>query len=320
MTWEVADTYNVGVEGDFWNGLLGFEIEAFKTKRSNILRKRNASIPQYTGLKDLPDENIGKVQNKGLEIQLNHRNKIGKVNFSANGNFLFARNKVLYMDETPWGEGYDYMKEEGIPLGAGLYYEVIGIFKDQAHVDSYPHMEGARPGDPIYRDVDGNGEINSMDRVRNNLTDFPEIVFGLTLNAEWNNFDASVLFQGQARAQLAVYSPVNATGNFYMESVADRWTPDNPNGSNPRVGGYNNLQESYGSDFYLKDASFLRLKNMEIGYTLPKTLFRKLGISNCRFYVSGYNLLTLDKIKVVDPEASEGKGTFYPQVRIFNTG
>ncbi len=320
ITWEVADTYNIGLDGNFWNGLLGFEFDLFKTKRSSILRRRNASIPQYTGLKDLPDENIGKVQNKGVEFQVNHRSKIGQVNFNASGNFLYARNKVIYMDETPWGEGYDYMKEEGQPLGAGLYYEVIGIFKDQAHVDSYPHMEGARPGDLIFKDVDDNGIINSMDRVRQDLTNFPEIVFGLNLGAEWKNLDVSVLLQGQARAKQAIYSRMDQTGNFYMEQAKDRWTTDNPNGSNPRAGGSINSMESYGSDFYLKDASFLRLKNVEIGYTLPKKWFQKLNISNCRVYLSGYNLLTLDKIKVIDPESSDGKGTYYPQVRIFNAG
>lgn len=321
ITWEVADTYNIGLDGDFWNGLLGVEFDIFKTKRSNILRQRNASIPQYTGLKDLPDENIGKVENKGVELQLNHRSRIGAVNFNASGNFLYARNKVIYMDETPWGEGYDYLKEEGMPLGAGLYYEVIGIFKDQAHLESYPHMEGARPGDLIFKDVDDNGEINSMDRVRQPLTNFPEIVFGLTLGADWKNFDLSVLLQGQGRAKQAVYSRVDQTGNFYMSQVQDRWTPDNINGTQPRAGGSINSMESYGSTYYLKDASFLRLKNMELGYTIPgNNWLNRLSISHCRVYVSGYNLLTFDKIKEIDPETQDGKGTYYPQLRIFNVG
>ena len=321
ITWEVADTYNIGLDGDFWNGLLGIEFDLFKTKRSNILRRRNASIPQYTGLKDLPDENIGKVENKGVELQLNHRNRIGKVNFNASGNFLYACNKVIYMDETPWGEGYDYMKEEGMPLGAGLYYEVIGIFKDQAHLESYPHMEGARPGDLIFKDVDDNGEINSMDRIRQPLTNFPEIVFGMTLGADWKNLDLSILLQGQGRAKQAVYSRADQTGNFYMSQVQDRWTPHNMNGTQPRVGGSINSMESYSSTYYLKDASFLRLKNVELGYTIPgNNWLDKLNISHCRIYLSGYNLLTIDKIKEVDPETQDGKGTYYPQLRIFNVG
>ena len=140
-TWEVANTYNLGVEGSLWKGLLGFEIDLFKTKRSNILRQRNASIPQYTGLKDLPDENIGKVQNKGVEIQLNHRSRIGEVDFSASGNFLYARNKVIYMDETPWiGDGRDinyqpasYFRKKFSAgktiLSARAYIAVAGLYE-----------------------------------------------------------------------------------------------------------------------------------------------------------------------------------------------
>ncbi|WP_051697563.1 TonB-dependent receptor [Prevotella sp. 10(H)] len=317
ITWEVADTYNAGVEGNFWNGLLGFEFEVFKTKRSNILRRRNASIPEYTGLINLPDENIGKVQNKGVELQLNHRSRIGKVNFNASGNFLYARNKVIYMDETPWGEGYDYLKEEGQPLGAGLYYQAIGIFRDQAQIDATPHVEGTKPGDLILRDVDNNGEINEFDRVRYDLTSYPEIIFGLTLGADWKDFDISVLLQGQARAKQMVYSTVSKSGNFLMDSAEDRWAPDNPNGSKPRADGIHN---NYGSDFFLKDASFLRLKNIEVGYTLPKKWFKKLSVSNCRIYLSAYNLFTIDKIKVMDPESTDSRAMYYPQLKIFNTG
>lgn len=317
ITWEVADTYNVGVDGNFWNGLLGFELEVFKTKRSNILRKRNASIPQYTGLKDLPDENLGRVQNQGIEFQINHRSTIGQVNFNASGNFLFARNKVIYVDETPWGEGYDYLKEEGQPLGAGLYYHALGVFKDMEQINSYPHLEGTKPGDLIFEDVDGNETINSLDMVRNDLTSFPEIVFGLTLGADWKNFDISLLLQGQARAQQSIYTEVGQTGNFFMESVKDRWTPENTNGSQPRAGA---IHKAYSHDFFLKDASFLRLKNLEIGYTLPNMWLKKLEVSRCRVYLSGHNLFTLDKIKVMDPETSNGSGAYYPQLRIFNVG
>lgn len=320
VTWETANTYNVAVEGSFWNGLLGFEIEYFKTKRTNILAKRNASIPKYTGLIDLPNENIGKVQNQGVELQLNHASKIGEVNFRASGNFMFARNKVLFIDETPWGEGYDYMNETGGPMGAGLQYRAIGIFKDQAALDDYPHLEAARPGDLIFEDVDGNGEITSMDRVRQNLTGFPEIIFGLNLSADWKNFDISLLFQGQARATKDIICRMDATSNFYKWRAEDRWTTDNTDGSMPRAGGNINYGAEFPSSFWTKNASFLRLKNLEIGYSLPKVWFNKYRVSNCRFYVSGQNLFTLDHIKYLDPEAGSGEGGYYPQMRIFNIG
>ena len=320
VTWEEADTYNVGLDGTFWHGLLGFEIEYFKTKRSNILAKRNASIPKYTGLIDLPNENIGRVQNQGVELQLNHANRIGEVNFRASGNFMFARNKVLFMDETPWGEGHEYMNETGGPMSAGLQYRVLGIFKDQKALDSYPHLEAARPGDLIFEDVDKDGEITSLDRVRQNLTGFPEIVFGLNLSADWKSFDISVLFQGQARVVKDVISRMDASSNFYQWRAEDRWTVDNPDGTMPRAGGSINYGVEYPSSFWTKDASFVRLKNLEIGYSLPNIWFNKYKVSNCRFYVSGQNLFTLDHIKHLDPEAKSGEGSYYPHMRIFNIG
>ncbi|MEL7586404.1 MAG: TonB-dependent receptor [Prolixibacteraceae bacterium] len=321
ITWEVANTYNIGLDGTFFNGLIGFETDVFKTTRSNILTKRNASIPQYTGLKDLPDENIGEVENKGIEVQLTHVSKIGEVNLNVSGNFMYARNKVIYMDETPWGEGYDYLKAEGQPINAGLYYRTIGIFRDQEHLDSYPHYAEARPGDLIFEDVDGNKEINSMDRVRYDLTNFPEIVFGMTIGAAWKNFDLSMLLQGQARARQAIYARIDATSNAYKYRTDDRWTPDNIDGTMPRAGSATiNFGDSYPTDFWLKDASFLRLKNLELGYTLPSRWFSKIPVSNFRVYVNGYNLLTLDKIKIIDPESSSAGGFYYPQVKIFNAG
>ena len=319
VTWEVADTYNVGMDGTFWNGLLGFEVEYFRTKRSNILAKRNASIPKYTGLIDLPNENIGRVQNQGIEIQLNHYSRIGEVNFRASGNFMFARNKVLFIDETPWGEGHEYMNETGGPMGASLYYQSLGIFRDQADLDSYPHLASARPGDLKFEDVDGDGEITSLDRVRADLTGFPEIIFGLNLAADWKNFDISVLFQGQARAIKDVISRMDATSNFYKWRAEDRWTEDNPDGTMPRAGGTINYGVETPSTFWTKNASYLRLKNLEIGYSLPTVWFNKYKISNCRIYLSGQNLFTLDHLKYVDPEGS-GEGSYYPQMRIFNIG
>jgi TonB-linked SusC/RagA family outer membrane protein len=320
VTWEVADTYNAGLDGTLWNGLLGFELEVFKTQRSNILTKRSASIPNYTGLLELPDENIGKVANSGVELQLRHDRRAGKVNYGVSGNFMYARNKVIFIDETPWPEGHDYLKAEGKPLGAGLAYKTLGIYRDQAEIDAYPHIPSVRPGDLKFEDIDGDGSITSLDRTRRNLTSFPEIVFGLNFNAAWNGFDASILFQGQARAEQSIYSRVDQTSNFYMERVRDRWSPSNPNGSQPRAGGTINFPESYNSDFFIQNASFVRLKNLEIGYTAPKAWFEKLNIQNLRLYVSGFNLFTLSHIKVIDPETTTSDGGYYPQLRVFNAG
>lgn len=144
MTWEVAKTWNVGLDGEIRGGLLSWELEYFHTRRENILCTRNASIPNYSGLTNLPDENIGIVQNSGLEFQLAHQGRSADGNFRYRlaGNFMYAKNKVVYMDEAPWPEGHDYMKLEGHPMGSGLYYQVIGINKTDDDLMKYPQMAG----------------------------------------------------------------------------------------------------------------------------------------------------------------------------------
>ncbi|MDR0575141.1 MAG: TonB-dependent receptor [Tannerella sp.] len=318
ISWEVANTYNIGLDGSLWNGKLGFEIDAFRTSRSNILASRNASIPQYTGLINLPNENIGKVRNQGVELLLTHYSKIGDVVTNLSGNLLFARNKVIDIDETPWPEGHDYMKAESKPMGTELYYHAIGIFRTQEDLDSYPGKPGAELGDLIYEDVDGNGVIDDLDRVRTNLMHFPEIVFGFNIDLNWKNFDLSMLMQGQARAQQLVHMRIDHTGNAFKERTDNRWTPNNVNGTMPRVESITSTSAE--SDFWMKDASFVRLKNLEIGYTLPKTLAENLKISNLRIYLSGHNLLTFDKLKVMDPESDQAGANYYPQMKLFNTG
>jgi hypothetical protein len=318
ITWEVANTYNIGLDGTLWKGLLGFEIDLFKTVRSNILTSRNASIPQYTGLINLPSENIGKVQNQGFEFLLTHYSKFDRVGLNLSGNFLYARNKVIDIDETPWGEGHDYMKAENRPMGTNLYYHAIGIYRTQEDLDKYPGIPGAGLGDLIYKDVDGNGVIDGMDRVRANLMHFPEIVFGLNIGLDWREFDFNMLLQGQGRVQQLVHMRIDHTGNAFKERTDNRWTPDNINGTMPRVESITSTSAE--SDFWMKDASFLRLKNLEIGYTLPRILSDKLKISNARIYLSGYNLLTFDKLKVMDPETDQAGANYYPQMRIFNIG
>lgn len=321
VTWEVAKTYNLGLDGNLWGGKLGFEFELFKTNRTNILCTRNASIPTYTGLTNLPDENIGIVKNKGLELQLSHANKWNEFNYRISGNILYARNTVVYMDEVDYGEGHDYMKLEGKPMGSQLLYQVIGLNKTAEDLTNNLQMKGARLGDFIFLDADGNGIINSYDRIRQDQTPVPEIVYGLTCEGSWKNFDFMVLFQGQARVSQYVYPQIEpAVGNIEKYATEDRWTTDNPNGSRPRLSSTINNGSPTPSTYYFYTASFLRIKNLEIGYTLPSKLIEHGGVKNMRVYIGGYNLLTFSKLDFIDPEASSSEAQTYPQVRIINAG
>ena len=325
VTWEVAKTWNAGIDGNIFNGKLSWELEYFHTRRSNILCPRNASIPYYSGLTyDLPDENIGIVSNQGFELQLSHENRVcgGELIYRINGNFMFARNRVEYMDETPWGEGHEYMNLTGHPMGSGLYYQVAGINKTQDDLKNHPQMSGATLGDFYFKDLDGNGQIDANDRKRCDLTVVPEIVYGISGSLSWRNLDFSILFQGQARARF-YYAPQVDPVSYNVEADAARnaWTLNNTDANYPRLGSNVSNGGVTSSSFYYRNAAFLRLKNVEIGYTLPKKLFGPKGIvKGIRFNLGGYNLFTISELKTIDPEQSDTQYATYPQVRIFNFG
>ena len=323
VTWEVARTWNLGLDGNIRNGLFSWELEGFYTHRSNILCSRNASIPYYTGLtNNLPDENIGEVVNRGVELQLSHENRIGDFRYRVNGNVMYAKNTIIYMDEAPWPEGHDYMKQEGHPMGASLYYQVGGINKTEDDLKNHTQMSGATLGDFWFEDLDGDNEITNLDRKRMDYTVVPQMVFGTSVDITWRNFDFSMLLQGQALARY-YYSPMMdpVSGNLDRFAAENAWTKDNPNSDQPRIGSTVSNGGVNRSSFYSRNAAFLRLKNLEIGYTIPMNrLVPKLGVSGLRFYVAGYNLLTLSELKFVDPETSDEGYQTYPQMRIINTG
>ena len=325
VTWEVGRTWNVGIDGNIFNGLLGWELEAFTTKRNNILCTRNASVPYYTGLTNsLPDENIGIVSNRGIELQLSHENKLygGELLYHVTANFLYARNRIEYMDEAPWPEGHDYMKLEGMPMGSALYYKVGGINKTEEDLTSHLQMGGATLGDFWFEDLDGDNKITNLDRYRMPRTTVPQIVFGINGDLTWKNFDFSILLQGQALARY-YYSPAMdpVSGNLDWFAATYGWNKENTDSDYPRIGSTVSNGGVNRSDFYSRNAAFLRLKNVEIGYTLPvKKWAPKLGVQSLRFYIAGYNLLTLSELKFVDPETSDESYQTYPQMRIVNTG
>ena len=323
VTWEVARTWNVGLDGNIQNGLFSWELEGFYTHRSNILCTRNASIPYYTGLtNNLPDENIGEVVNRGVELKLSHENRIRDFRYRVNGNVMYAKNTIIYMDEAPWPEGHDYMKLEGHPMGSSLYYQVGGINKTEDDLKTHHQMSGATLGDFWFEDLDGDGEITNLDRKRMDLTVVPQIVFGTSVDMTWRNFDFSLLLQGQARARY-YYSPMMdpVSGNLDRFAAENAWTLDNRDSDYPRIGSTVSNGGVNRSSYYSRNASFLRLKNVEIGYTIPmKRILPKLSVSGLRFYVAGYNLLTFSELKFVDPETSDEGYQTYPQMRIVNTG
>ncbi|MDX8339345.1 TonB-dependent receptor [Draconibacterium sp. IB214405] len=323
ITWEVAETTDLGVEARMWGGKLGMDVDLFKTRRSNILATRNASVPYYTGL-ELPDENIGIVENKGLELTLTNRGQIGnEIEYSLAGNFTYIHNEVIDIDEAPLSE--DYQLQTGKPIGAPLLYEVIGIFKDEADLASYPSYSGYGPGDFKILDANDDGVINSNDMIRQDLSSSPEIVFGFTSNFQYKQFELNLSFQGQARVLVTALPvfPFNppAFGNFNAWLVEDGWTLENTDATKPKPGIGFGVPYS-NTTFLQRNGAFVRLKNAELAYNIPKSLLSRTGISNCRVYVSGYNLFSIDGLKDlgVDPEVNSGFGVPVMPDRIINLG
>lgn len=323
MTWEVAQTANLAFDATLFDGKLSLTTDFFFTNRNNILARRNVSVPDYTGI-TLPNENIGRVRNHGFDLQLTHNNTYGPINLSAGVNFTFARNRVVFLDEAQNIPAYQ--RQEGLPIGGGptggLYYQANGIFRTQAEVDASPRVNGAGPGDIRLVDVNGDGAITETDRVRSPLNNVPEIVYGVPVTLSYRNFDLNILVQGQARAEQYLLLESGATGNFFAQDAANRWRPDNPDGTFPRVSSnmYNGVNGAYPSTFWLNNTAFVRLKNVELGYNVPSNWLGRVGMQSARLYVSGFNLLTISPVKTVDPEGGSSLGWFYPQQRIVNVG
>jgi hypothetical protein len=261
------------------------------------------------------------VSNRGIELQLSHENRVanGEFMYQVTGNFMFVRNRIEYMDEAPYGEKYKYMEQTGHPMGSSLIYQVKGINKTVEDLEKYPQMDGARLGDFIFEDLDGDGQITTFDRKRCDLTVVPEIVFGMNFTAQYKGFDFTMLLQGQGRARF-YYAPSMDPQSDNLEYYAAKyaWSVDNPDSDYPRLLSTITNGGTTRSSFYYRNASFLRLKNVELGYTIPQKAFGKVPVRGLRIYIAGYNLFTISQLKEVDPEASSDVS--YPQMRIYNAG
>ena len=321
ITWEVAETTNIGLEGVLWNGLLGFNFDVFRSKRENILTKKNASTPDYTGLV-LPDVNIGVVDNNGVEFELTHSKVVnGDFRYNVSANMSYAKNEVVFFDESP--NVPDYQKKTGYPIDSYLLYQADGLYQTQEEIDNSPHLPNTEPGDIKYLDLNDDGKIDGADRAREELSATPQIMYGINLGAQYRNWELSVLFQGQERAKVQLIPE-----GLYMdkEFYDGRWLKPGDNkyprsfNSNRQAVGNNALQ----STFWLRDGGFMRLKNVELAYTLPNALTQKVNISNVRLFVNAANLFIIyDDVKIVDPETLSTSGArlaTYPIQRLVNVG
>ncbi|WP_343524555.1 TonB-dependent receptor [Pedobacter sp.] len=332
ITWEVAKKLDIGINATLFKN---FSIEAiyFQQKRSDILTTRNASLPGSSGIVNpyddkspnytplVPSENIGKVNNAGFEATLGYNHNGENFKWNASGNITYAKSKVIFIDEAVGT--LDYQRKTGRPLNVDLLYNAIGIFRTQQELDAYPHVSGAKVGDLKYLDYNNDGKITADDQIRTPYSNIPQITYGFTLGASYKNFDVSMVLAGQAQVSQYVLPESGSVGNFYSSWADNRFSASNPNGTYPRVtdrasnaisgGQFNNT-------FWLNDASFLRLKNVELAYNIKASFLERINVSGLRIYASAFNLFTISKVKDYDPEGTSGSGQFYPQQRIINLG
>jgi TonB-linked SusC/RagA family outer membrane protein len=314
ITWEVANQSNIGIDGQFFNGRFTVAADYFYNLRTNILWQRSASVPYTSGL-TLPRENIGEVVNQGVELALGYSNTAGQLSYTVSVNGGYQQNEIKFWDETPGAP--EWQRSTGSPMNTTLVYKAIGVFKDQAAVDAYPSWVGARPGDIIFEDVNQDGVIDGLDRVRIQKTDLPTFQGGLNIDLRYKNFYSNIFFQGATGAQRNMYYEFQGEGgNYRMADAEGRWTEENPTATKPRAWNrYAEYWRNYSNTYWLVDSDYLRLKNLVVGYNFSNPFF---GNARLNVYVSGMNLFTWTTIEDHDPESTSN--TAYPLNKVYNVG
>lgn len=348
ITWYTVKTLNIGLDADFWNGLFGFTFELFKRDRDGLLADRLSTVPGTFG-STMPKENLDSDRTKGFELELRHSNKINDFRYNVSAQIAMTRGMRCYYETNPAGNSYDYWRNRTLDRWNDIWfgYGAAGRYNsyDQIYNSIYAPAD-ALPGDYIYEDWNGDGVIDKEDmhpiatttnptsqwQEKSNL---PLMNFGLSLGGSWKGLDFNLLFQGSAMSYIAygeqLSSPLQFDGNA-LDMFLDRWHPADPNAhpynpANQWVSGHYAYGASFANDTY-KDSEFmiqkgdyLRLKSIEVGYTLPKNWLAPLGVKNLRVYFNAYNLFTITGVKGVDPEKpTELYGYMYPMNKTYNFG
>lgn len=304
---EKAYKYNIGIDATLF-GSLNVEVDAYMQQRKDIWVAGTGAYTALIGF-DAPYINAGKVNSHGFEISLDYTKKFGEVTFNAGGSFNFNKNKIKEQAEEP--KAFENLVETGNPLNSTYGLVAIGLFKDEADIASSPaqNFSTVRPGDIKYVDINKDGVIDANDKTKIGYSGYaPEIFYNFHIGAEYKDFGLNLMFQGVGRytANLSakgMYWPLLNSTSLSQQYYDGRWTPSNPNAEFPRLSSTSNANNYQTSTFWQRDRSFLKLRNVEAYYNLPKTLMDKTGfIKTAKIYVRGVDLFCLDHIDEADPE------------------
>ena len=326
--WENTEQWSVGVDFAWFNNRLTGSIDGFIRNTNDMLM--SVTAPAHVGNRYSATANVGKVRNRGIELSPEHRNTVTKdFHYSVVGNISFIDNELTALNGgSPIYTNYQQVQvvDEGYPLYYFHGYDYLGVYQSDEEALEYLTGYDAttipfHKGDAKYRDANGDGKIDDLDRVDLGSS-IPKINYGLNLGAYYRDFDLQLFFQGVAGNKIynQMRHRLEGDGSTSVLSpvMTDAWTKDNPDGSipNPR-----NSVNYYVSNRFLESGSYFRLKNLQIGYSLPKSLIAKAGFENCRFYIQGSNLFTLTNYKGFDPEVNGGVDYGnYPQSRTYMIG
>lgn len=340
LTWEKARKLNVGIDFTTLNQRLALTIDAFYEYRFDIITDMNSDgimgYPDIVG-KDAALQNLGEVSNRGVDIELSWNDKIGKdFRYYIRPNLTFSRNRLEYKAEV--ARKNSWRNETGKRLYENFVYVFDHFVADQEEADrlnkiGYQPWGQLIPGDVVYKDLDRNGVIDDEDRTAMGNPRSPELMFGIPFGFQYKNFDFSVLLQGATKSSILLNgAAVFDFPQFEQDKIGrvkkmhlDRWTPETAaTAKYPALHyGTHDNNKNGNSSLFLYDASYLRLKNVEIGYNVSPKLLRKFHVQQARIYVQGLNLLTFDKLGDVDidPETKSGDGaSWYPIQKVFNFG
>lgn len=322
--WETTETWNVGTDFGFWNGMLSGTVEGFVRDTKDMLMQ--VSTPAHVGNLHMPWANVGLVRNAGVELTLEHRYRAtDNFTYSINGNLSYIKNTLLSKNTGDTMYGDRTIVEEGLPLNTFRCFNYEGIYRTDeeaaAHLPNQPVAKHA--GDAKYTDVNNDGKIDEKDYMTYG-SPFPWLTYAFGFNAEFYGVDFQLSFQGvygnQIYNALRERTEGDGTDCTLLNSMKNVWTKDNPNGTIPNP--YGDAQNTATSSRYLEDGSYFRLKDAQIGYTLPKRITTKAHFNRVRFYVSASNLFTITKYTGYDPEVGLGGVDYgnYPVATTFLFG
>jgi TonB-linked SusC/RagA family outer membrane protein len=325
ISWETAHKRNIGIDTYFLDSRLAINADLFWEDRSNILMLRN-TIPGFTAYSSVP-VNIGEMENKGYEVEVKWRDEVGEFNYWINANVSYARNKINKIDEIPQPE--EYMNVTGHPHLTSFGHIFDGFFT-QEEIDSgdyADHLFSPSPGDMKYKDLNGDGIVNQNDVKALGFTRIPEYTAGLNLGFSVKNFELSMSWVGATNVTRLLGETYrvafgDTNDRSLLKYMSDgRWTPElGDSATYPRLTLAGSQHNTKDSDFWLKDASYIRLNNAELAYNFEGKFLKGIGVKSFRLYVNGSNLLTFTKLKLTDPEANTANDSRYPLVKIYNIG